>query len=85
MELSYLSILNARFEILKYADEKKLHIDEWVEETICATRKLSERKLGGLLLQMKKDDILLVSELSPPGTKSYGGYEYSAYPDGEKR
>lgn len=40
---------NQRFEILKYADEKKLAIDEWIEETISATRKLSHRKLGALL------------------------------------
>ncbi len=58
---------NQRFEILKYADEKKLHIDEWVEETISATKKLSQRKLGTLITEMKKDDILLVSELSRLG------------------
>ena len=36
---------NQRFEILKYADEKKLHIDRWIEETVSSTRKLSQRKL----------------------------------------
>ena len=55
---------NQRFEILKYADEKKLHIDRWIEETVSSTRKLSQRKLGSLIAEMKKDDILLVSELS---------------------
>ena len=40
---------NQRFEILKYADEKKLPIDTWMEETISATKKLSHRKLGALL------------------------------------
>ena len=25
---------NQRFEILKYADEKKLAIDKWIEETV---------------------------------------------------
>ena len=58
---------NQRFEILKYADEKKLHIDSWIEETVSSTRKLSQRKLGALLTEMKKDDILLVSELSRLG------------------
>jgi putative DNA-invertase from lambdoid prophage Rac len=40
---------NQRFEILKYADEKKLRIDTWVEETVSATRALSHRALGTLL------------------------------------
>jgi DNA invertase Pin-like site-specific DNA recombinase len=58
---------NQRFEILKYADEKKLHVDSWIEETVSSTRKLSQRKLGALITGMKKDDILLVSELSRLG------------------
>lgn len=58
---------NQRFEILKYADEKNLRINTWIEETVSSTRKLSERKLGSLLLEMKRGDILLVSELSRLG------------------
>src|SRR3954447_22950637 len=58
---------NQRFEILKYADEKNLRIDQWIEETVSATKKLSQRKLGTLLWEMKKDDILLVTELSRLG------------------
>jgi DNA invertase Pin-like site-specific DNA recombinase len=58
---------NQRFEILKYADEKKLPIDRWIEETISATKKLSHRKLGALLAAMQPEDILLVTELSRLG------------------
>jgi putative DNA-invertase from lambdoid prophage Rac len=58
---------NQRFEILKYADEKRLTIGRWIEETVSATRKLSERKLGTLLSDMHKGDVLLVSELSRLG------------------
>ena len=29
-----------RFEILKFADEKKLTIDKWIEETVSGTRKV---------------------------------------------
>src|ERR671915_1980493 len=58
---------NQRFAILKYADEKKLAIDEWIEETISATRKLSHRQLGSLLTRMQKNDILIISELSRLG------------------
>ena len=58
---------NQRFEILKYADEKKLPVDTWIEETISATKKLSHRKLGALLEAMQPEDILLVTELSRLG------------------
>ena len=58
---------NQRFEILKFADEKKRHIDRWIEETISATKKLSDRKLGALIERMHEDDMLIVSELSRLG------------------
>src|SRR5256885_11663976 len=58
---------NQRFEILKFADEKQLHIDRWIEETVSATKKLSDRKLGALLEAMQPEDILLVTELSRLG------------------
>ncbi len=58
---------NQRFEILKFASEKKLAIDTWVEETISGVKKLQERKLGQLLTDMKKGDILIVTELSRLG------------------
>jgi len=34
-----LSKENERCEILTFADEKKRHIDRWIEETISATKK----------------------------------------------
>jgi DNA invertase Pin-like site-specific DNA recombinase len=58
---------NQRFEILKYASEKKLSIDRWIEETVSATKHLSHRKLGNLLDNMQEGDILLVTELSRLG------------------
>jgi DNA invertase Pin-like site-specific DNA recombinase len=58
---------NQRFEILKYADEKKLPIGTWIEETVSSTKKLSHRKLGALLAAMQPEDILLVTELSRLG------------------
>lgn len=61
------SIENQRFELLKYADSKKLQIDTWIEETISATKSIQDRKLGQVLLQMKENDLLLVSELSRLG------------------
>jgi putative DNA-invertase from lambdoid prophage Rac len=58
---------NQRFEILKYADERELHVDRWIEETVSSTRKLSDRKLGALIERMHEEDILIVTELSRLG------------------
>jgi DNA invertase Pin-like site-specific DNA recombinase len=58
---------NQRFELLKFADEKKLHIDRWIEETVSSTRRLADRKLGKLIEEMRSGDTLLVSELSRLG------------------
>jgi DNA invertase Pin-like site-specific DNA recombinase len=58
---------NQRFEILEFAHEKSLHVNTWIEETISATKRLSDRKLGALLERMHEDDILIVSELSRLG------------------
>jgi DNA invertase Pin-like site-specific DNA recombinase len=40
---------NQRFEILKFADEKRLQIGEWVDETVTGVKKARLRKLGPLL------------------------------------
>jgi DNA invertase Pin-like site-specific DNA recombinase len=58
---------NQRFEILKFADERGLHVDRWIEETISSTKKLSDRKLGTLIERMREEDILIVTELSRLG------------------
>src|SRR5690606_33650430 len=42
-------------------------VNKWIEETISGTKELHERKLGKLLKRMKKDDILICSELSRLG------------------
>jgi len=58
---------NQHFEITNYSKAKELPIDEWIEETISATKKLSDRKFGSLLEKMQKNDILIVTELSRLG------------------
>jgi len=45
---------NQHFEIVNYSKAKELPIGEWIEETISATKKLSDRKFGGLLEKMQK-------------------------------
>lgn len=61
------SIENQRFEILKFADEKKLSINHWIEETISSTKKLQDRKLSSLIEKLKSKDVLILSELSRLG------------------
>ena len=58
---------NQRFEIEKYCFKKRIIIDEWIEETISATKKLEDRKFGQLLYRMQKEDQLIVTELSRLG------------------
>ena len=61
------TVENQRYEILKYADTKKLSIDEWVDETASGVKSVKDRKVGELLTRMEKGDIFLVSELSRLG------------------
>ena len=44
-----------------------MKINEWIEETISATKKLEDRKFGLLLKKMQKGDQLIVTELSRLG------------------
>ena len=58
---------NQKFEIKKYTEGCDILIDEWIEETISATKKLEDRKFGQLLNKMQKGDQLIVTELSRLG------------------
>lgn len=61
------SVENQRYEILKFADEKKLSIDKWIEETVSGTKKVDKRRLGEFLESMQTEDTLIVPELSHLG------------------
>jgi DNA invertase Pin-like site-specific DNA recombinase len=58
---------NQKFEIEKFTKERKIKIEEWIEETISATKKLDDRKFGQLLKRMKEGDQVVVTELSRLG------------------
>ncbi len=58
---------NQRYEIENYCKTQTITINEWIEETISATKKLDERKFGALLNKMEKGDHLFVTELSRLG------------------
>ena len=53
-----------KFEIFNYAHYKGLKADEIVEETISSRRSYKNRLLGQLIGKVKKDDIVITTELS---------------------
>ena len=55
---------NQRSEIEKFAEKKGLTIQKWQMEKISGVKKQEERKLSGTLKKLKKDDVLIVSEMS---------------------
>ncbi|AZI66921.1 invertase [Kaistella daneshvariae] len=58
---------NQRYDINQFCDRNVFVIDKWIEETISGAKGLDDRKLGKLLKKMKKDDVLICSELSRLG------------------
>ena len=61
------TVENQRFEINRFCKERNLHIDGWIEETISGTKNYDKRKLGELLNQVQKDDLIICAELSRLG------------------
>ncbi len=61
------TVENQRFEINQFALKNDLQIDGWIEETISGTKNYDKRKLGKLLNKVKKDDVIICSELSRLG------------------
>jgi DNA invertase Pin-like site-specific DNA recombinase len=58
---------NQRFEITQFAARQCIIVDEWIEETISSTEDLQKRKLGYLIKNVKKGDLIIASELSRLG------------------
>jgi putative DNA-invertase from lambdoid prophage Rac len=58
---------NQRFEILKYANRKKLGNVEFIEETISGRKSWKNRELGKLIEKLQKRDVLIITELSRLG------------------
>jgi DNA invertase Pin-like site-specific DNA recombinase len=61
------TVENQRYELNRFCEKNTLVIDKWIEETISGTKSIQERNLGKLLKKMKKEDILICSELSRLG------------------
>jgi len=61
------SVDNQRFEIERFCLKNNLKIEQWIEETISGTKIPEKRLLGPLLAEVKKDDLIICSELSRLG------------------
>ena len=65
------TVENQRYEILQFCSTHNLVINGWIEETVSGTRVFSQRRLGRLLRQVKKGDMIICSELSRWGRSLY--------------
>lgn len=61
------TVENQRFEITRFCEQQRLNIEGWIEETISGTKSYDKRELGKLLKRVKKDDLIICSELSRLG------------------
>lgn len=61
------SLQNQEFEINNFCQMQQIKIDKWIAEMISGTKDFEKRKLGILLKKLKKDDILICSEISRLG------------------
>lgn len=58
---------NQKFEINNFCENENIQIEKWVTETISGTKDFEKRKLGKLLKKLRKNDILICSEISRLG------------------
>lgn len=61
------TVENQRFEISRFASERNLKVDGWIEETISGVKNYDKRKLGKLLKKIRKGDLIICAELSRLG------------------
>ena len=61
------NVNNQKHEILTYCQKHNIQIDKWIDETVSSRKQLTDRKLGKLLKRLKKDDVLIATELSRLG------------------
>ena len=65
------TLANQRYEINEFCQKQNLSIDHWVQETISGTKSAGERKLGILLNNIHKDDLIICAELSRLGRNMF--------------
>ena len=65
------TVENQRYEIIKFAESRNIKVDRFIEETISGGKAVNKRKLGKLLKILKRDDVLIASEISRLGRSLY--------------
>ena len=60
-----------KLQIFKYAHKEDLKIDEFIEVQESSAKSLKQRKINELKEKLKKDDILIVYELSRLGRSMF--------------
>lgn len=58
---------NQKLEILEYAREKRLHVDEFIQLTISSRKDRRQRRIEEVMEILTVGDILIVTELSRLG------------------
>lgn len=61
------TVENQRYEINNFCNRQEIVVNKWIEETISGSKNVDDRKLGKLLKKIKKEDVLICSELSRLG------------------
>jgi len=61
------TVENQRYEINNFCSKQEIVVNKWIEETISGSKSVDDRKLGKLLKKMRKEDVLVCSELSRLG------------------
>ena len=61
------TVENQRFEINEFCKKSNVEVEKWIDETISGTKEVDKRKLGELLDNLQRGDILICSELSRLG------------------
>lgn len=56
-----------KYSLLNYAQKKKLNINDFIEVEVSSRKSKQERRIDELLILLKPNDILLISELSRLG------------------
>lgn len=61
------TVENQRFEIRRFCRDNNLQVDKWISETSSGAREVNKRLLGKLLKGVRKDDLIICSEISRLG------------------
>ena len=65
------TVENQRYEIERFCERNGMVVNKWISETISGTKAVNKRQLGRLLRGVRKDDLIICSEISRLGRSLY--------------